>query len=560
MAERPMTEAKASKAPKKVHLRNYLWVSKKIEPRLPAKWAPLWEHRFALNDTPQGRLHLRQLEQAAAALGEPAPVSGEDQGTVLRSWSETTGHWALNRGDLNKVNALVKSRGWKVIDERVEVPWGPELDKLRLVMEPRPHQVEPLEQWVEAGHGILEADPAFGKTFMLISLLLRLRQKALILVPTDVLANQFITRFREGSGSAEEGYTPITNCIEVEAKGLTIVGRYRGGSAKRDETFPVTVATWQSLQGGRADHLTKEFGLVLLDEAHGFAAPVAASAVHSFWAKYRYGVTATTERKDGQHVALIDVVGPITARGYAKQVPVTAAMITTGVKYFPSRYSRKSEWSALTKALYKSTTRNDLIYDWVRYDIEQGRRILLLSGLRGWCLDTVEFLRREFDIEAKAIVGGDNSPSGIRRRNSIIAQMTSGSLQVICATSIFKEGVDIPVLDCVYAISPMNNAGLLKQMLGRARRVHGTKERAYFRYFCDDGFAGLLGCARGTIRHLRDMGVEVIAVPLGAKPSDVQQSIERAAAREIRGLRRVAREEASMATLLRDEIPTSGWL
>jgi superfamily II DNA or RNA helicase len=132
-----------------------------------------------------------------------------------------------------------------------------------------------------------------------------------------------------------------------------------------------------------------------------------------------------------------------------------------------------------------------------------------------------EFITKEMGIPAEAVTGGMSSKKGIAKRNKIIQSMIDGEIKVICATQVFKAGVDIPPLDTLYATCPMNNQPQLQQMLGRVRRAYEGKQTPTFRYFVDEGHGLVYGCARGTHKALVAEGADIILVPEGRKPESV---------------------------------------
>ena len=258
---------------------------------------------------------------------------------------------------------------------------------------------------------------------------------------------------------------------------------------------------------------------VVAHNCHVFAAPAAASVVNGFAAKQKRGVTATPKRKDQLDVALYDVMGQVTAVGKSDQLPVAAYMISTGVAYKGRAFPGMGQWAAILNFLYKHADRNDLITKWIVHDASQGRKILILGERRTWILEMAETLKKEYGIEAKAVVGGVEGS----RRDAIIQEMTSGTLQVLlCTTKIGREGLDIPPLDTLYATMPLANKSGLEQMLGRERRPYPTKKPpVLFRYFVDEGAGPLYGCARATHRHLVDEGAEIFLVEAGKEPAKV---------------------------------------
>ena len=509
-------------------LSNYLWIPKTAVRGDPTEFAPTWEYNIPLLSTPEGKIMQQQIAALREELGDESGLSDltSDDMLQIKGWSEVGKWWALCCGNEKKCAELVESLGLTLVDKRAATAWPEGIaERLEMVMKPRDYQVMPQRKWMAAGHGIFHAAPAFGKTYMMTSAIVELKQWTMVLTHTDYLAEQFLTRFTKGSPEQVDGetvYNPVTNCLEVEEDlGIQIAGRYRSEDGK---IYPVTVATYQSFisPGGRKvlKELSQKFGFVLADECHIFAAPAPASVINGFSAKRRSGVSATVTRKDGLDVVLYDVLGPITAKGNAKQLPVTSTMIATGASYKPSRYPKQSEWLHMLTHLSKDVARNDLIMKWVKHDFEQDRNLLLLSDRRQWCLDTIEYLNK-IGIPAKAVLGGMNSAKGIAERAETIQQMMDGEIQVICATQVFKLGVDIPCLDTLYSTLPMNNAELLEQMLGRIRRPYANKKEPVFRYFVDAGHGLLHGCAKGTHRQLLAQGVDIVMVPEGKSPEQV---------------------------------------
>lgn len=511
-----------------VQLTNYLWIPKTALAVPPPVFAPSWEYKIELLKTSEGRIKQQQI----AVLRQQAEASGldpdefikeltENDHLLIKNWSEVGDWWALCAGDMDKVQALCRQHKWTIKDKRAEVPWPDEV-RLKMLMKPKPNQPGPFKVWAKAGHGIFKAAPAFGKTYIMVWYVTDFRQRTLFLTHTDQLAEQFIQRFRHGSPKTDGtgGFIPVTNCLEVEKElGREIIGRYRGP----DTLWPVTVATWQSFisPGGRKamKMLKEQFGLVLCDEAHVFAAPAAASVVNGFSAKQKRGVTATPKRKDQLDIALYDILGQVTAEGKSDQLPVAGYMISTGVAYKGRAFPGMGQWAAILNFLYKHADRNDLITKWIVHDASQGRKILILGERRTWILEMADKLMKEYGINAKAVVGGVQGA----RRDSIIQEMTTGDLQVLlCTTKIGREGLDIPVLDTLYATMPLANKSGLEQMLGRERRPHPAKTPpVIFRYFVDEGAGQLYGCARATHGHLVAEGAEIFLVEAGREPDKV---------------------------------------
>ena len=508
-------------------LSNYLWVPKTAVAGTPKDFAPGWHHEITLLKTPQCRLAQQQIE----FLREQAEIEGLDPDDVIKKLSEDAVFkvknyrdmgfwWALCSGDVAKVQRLVTKLGLNLNDKRVEAPWPRSVaNNLKLVMTPRDYQVAPFKKWFNARGGIFRAAPAFGKTFIMNWAIIDWKQWTLFLAPTDVLVDQFESRFRHGSPQDDGSYVPITNCLEVEEKlGRPIIGRFRDPK----ELFPVTVSTWQAFTspvGQRAlKEISQKFGVVLFDEAHTAGAPTPANVISSMYSKIKAGVTATPERKDQMEVGLYDILGPITAKGITPQLPVTSYIISTGQQYSGSRFPGQSEFTKIQTWLLEQEERNDLIVSYIRKDYRDCRNILVLCNRRDWCLEFAERLRKEYGIPAQAILGGLQTKREKKARSAVIQSMMEGETRVIVATHTFIAGVDIPNLDTLYVPLPQNNRGQLEQALGRIRRKYEGKTNVIFRYFADEGHGLLYGCARGTHKALVALGSEIIIVPEGRDP------------------------------------------
>jgi superfamily II DNA or RNA helicase len=548
----------------KAILSNYLWIKKADVRGTPSQFAPEWEYRIDLLKTSEGKIAQQQIaflrEQATANGDDPDDVAKElteSDKLVIKNWSEVGDWWALCLGDQTKVKTLADELGLTLEDRRVEKPWPDDLlGKLKVLMAPRDSQVKVMKTWAEANHGILQAAPAFGKTFVFIQSIIARQQSTMVLVHTDALADQFITRFRHGSPNDDGGYTPITNCLEVEKElGTEVVGRYAGP----DKLYPVTVATWQSFvspSGKKAlKTIGKHFGYLVCDECHVFAAPAPASVVNGFHAKVKAGVSATPKRKDQLDVALYDVLGPVTAHGKAAQLPITSYLISTGCKYPPRKYPSRAEWAKIINWLMKQDDRNSLIFDWVKHDVRtEGRNVLILGDRVKWALEAAEILTKEYRIPAKAVIGGMTSKRGLAERAQTIQDMMDGRIRVITATSVFKAGIDIPNLDTLYYVVPQNNVSQLQQALGRVRRKYEDKKSPVFRYFVDEGHGLLFGCARGTHRALVEEDSEIVMVSEGRKPDQVHANrVFDGEKMEAKGFKAVAnKQKEAMSALFTD--------
>ena len=118
------------------------------------------------------------------------------------------------------------------------------------------------------------------------------------------------------------------------------------GGGRWDPRETITVATVQTLIRRKKElpGLVKQFGTLLLDEAHHVPAATFTGIIQKFPAKYRYGLSATPEREDGLHPFLYAVMGPLRAQVTPENLERAGPAFTAssfldshGFQVFPSR-------------------------------------------------------------------------------------------------------------------------------------------------------------------------------------------------------------------------------
>ena len=143
---------------------------------------------------------------------------------------------------------------------------------------------------MERNQGILVMPPGAGKTVSAIEAVIRRGQKTLVLVHTKDLKEQWLNRFKT--------FTGITPGV-IDDKNF-------------DTEQPVIIGMVQTLTGRRlTEDFLKSFGCVILDEGHHAPASTFERLINQFPARYRYGLTATPERRDGLTFMLHGGFGPI---------------------------------------------------------------------------------------------------------------------------------------------------------------------------------------------------------------------------------------------------------
>jgi superfamily II DNA or RNA helicase len=342
----------------------------------------------------------------------------------------------------------------KVYDRRLTVPAVDFRWRGRL----RPDQQEAFLKLYRQGGGVLVAPPGAGKTVVGLALAAALGQPALWIVHTKPLMEQAVERAGEVLG--------------LPRGGIGVVG---GDHAEASFGTHLTVATVQTLAGQR---FTEEQGIgtVIVDEAHHYCGALTyARVVHRLRGRYRFGLTATAERTDGLHPLMFALLGP------AVEIPLEL-LVRLGVVVLPQveivptsfRADPGNDWNDIQELRSVDRARNLLLCALAAFEYRRGRRVILLVERIEHTKVLAGMLAARFNTPAAA-VSGVTAPRG---RGRAFDALQAEGRQVLVATKVLDEGVDLPLADCLIQGAAQRSEPLLWQRIGRVMRRGKGKDMA----------------------------------------------------------------------------------
>jgi superfamily II DNA or RNA helicase len=327
----------------------------------------------------------------------------------------------------------------------------PEAERLSLTVELRPFQRSAVDAVLWERSGTVIAPCGAGKTTIGAALIASLQTPALVLVHTLDLAEQWRARCAAQLG--------------VEA------GLLAGGKVPAEDARVVvaTIQTLASWSWAERYAFGSRFGLVILDEAHHAPARTFAEVMASLPGRYRLGLTATPKRQDGLEDILWWTCGRSVYEIRQKELEAQGYTLTPRIEWLSTdwqpRRSDPEDWTALMTELAGDEARNALITRAATAQARQSRCVLVLA-------DRVEHCRELADrmtgagTPARALTGA----LGKRARASVLAEVASGEISCLTATSLADEGLDLARLDTVILAAPSRNEGRVQQRVGRALR------------------------------------------------------------------------------------------
>lgn len=240
---------------------------------------------------------------------------------------------------------------------------------------------------------------------------------------------------------------------------------------------PITIASMQTVHGchERQDkrwEKLKEYldcvQLVFIDEGHMLGAETVYTVANLSNAYYSYSLTATPFREDGKEIFIEAATGPaielikedeLIAGGYV--LPVEIEMYP--IKHYPPKRKKK----------YSTQYNAEIIDDWDRHRavVNAAKRY---AGKQTIIL--VKELRHGYKLRDNLLCPFIHGKSTSAERTLVLDQFKSKEINLLIASSILKQGVDIPEAEVLILAHGGSSLVELLQKLGRVRRPADGKK------------------------------------------------------------------------------------
>ena len=327
----------------------------------------------------------------------------------------------------------------------------------------RDYQVEAADALAHHVQGCAVLPCGAGKSAIVLGAIERVGQPALIIVHTRDLVEQWVANVRSGFG--------------VEP-GVIAEGQVR--------LADVTIATIQSLAALNEVTLAAvaaRFGCVVVDEAHHTGAASYRVILARLPAKYRFGVTATPDRADGLGEFLELNVGKIVYRLDAQALIDAGHLMVPRVEvvHTGARPHAEEDFAALVSELTGDPDRNRLLLSIMEREAAAGHTVLVLTG-RVEHAHALACAALRAGVRAASLTG----ETAKKIRTQVLARFKAGGLDVLCATTIADEGLDVTRLSRLVLATPAKAQGRIIQRLGRLMRPHEGKGQPVLYDLVDD--------------------------------------------------------------------------
>ena len=322
-----------------------------------------------------------------------------------------------------------------------------------------------VKKWLSKGYGLIRAPARSGKTIIMGSLVVELKQKTLILADQIELLQQWEKEFR----------SKVSNVDRLEEKtGRPIIGMLKDWSDI--DKYDIILSSWQKWNKNQTKikKYKDSFGLILVDEVHKCNANCPKNVISGFTAKYKGGVTATVERKDGREIYMRYIIGPVVAEANPEQMKCKVCPVRTNI-HPPSN----SNWAYFITNYCKNKDRNKIIVDLTIDQVKKGKHVLIGSDRK----DHVKALALMLRLNG---IAAEPFYSGCPDRKGVLERAKTGKTKVVVALRSMLTGINIPLWDTFLNILPINNPPTFYQQYSRIRTIIPEKKEAILFDFIDN--------------------------------------------------------------------------
>jgi len=385
------------------------------------------------------------------------------------------------------LNGISVPRGYLQVIEKTFIGQGYKLDiydnriltkptKLKSGIKLHDYQLKAKHDLLVHPNGMLIAPAASGKTIMGLDLISSTQQKALWLTHTNRLAKQVIERM-----TGTKDMPPVFPNLDAKEIGFIGSGKFKIGDR-------ITVGMIPTLVRKESDLLEigKEFGIVILDEAHHCPASTFIKVMSYFSSFYMYGLTATPYRRDGLEKMMFASIGMSNSVVKRKTVREKGKIITPKVivRTIPSITIETNDFHyIMNEILPANLSRLEIIVSDVAREIQKGNYCIIISTRKNYC----EMLKEKLDIIVPNRIGIATGDYSSKENDKAAYKFENGDIDGLITTfELLGEGFDVKKVNRGFIALPFREKARVEQAVGRIQRTCEGKTDAILYDYVDE--------------------------------------------------------------------------
>jgi superfamily II DNA or RNA helicase len=419
------------------------------------------------------------------------------------------------------IGLVRKHMPFAVIDDHRKRPLVIPLDRNILRKPLRDYQFQCLQavfaqdRGVLSGRGVIGMSVGGGKTPTGMAIALHIPGKCVVFLHRKDLLHQWLEEIKSFTG------------IDAAAIGD---GAWDGRAEDPGTKFVIAMPQTVGKSTDEFKRCVADAKLFLLDEVHRSSGPAKWMAIAQLVpAYYRLGLTGTPETDNpANDLRLKGVTGNVIFKVGATTLATMGHLVPC--KVFIHRVTNPAvfgDWHTVRRMLIEDNDgRNDGILKIIKEEVARHRRVLVIC-------DTVRHAKTlsgmvlSEGINGRLIMGRTGSSDRTIARQDV----KNGRLEVVCATGVWDEGINLPNLDVVIIAAGGKSSVRFLQRVGRALRIVPGKTEGTIHDFFDTGHRHVIShsmrrqeiCKREKFTMV--VGATFIGRP-GQPPQSVVEDVE----------------------------------
>jgi superfamily II DNA or RNA helicase len=393
-------------------------------------------------------------------------------------------------GLLDMAKDFFKEKGldFKVIDVRPKLNYGLPIKLVDKDMALRKYQQDVTDKAITAGSGIIKVATGGGKSLIIASIAAKYNVPTVIYVIGIELLYQMKDTL-EKAYNIECGIVGGGKC-EL-GKDVTIMTIWSAAAAFNKKAKIADNDTTQD--SGKHMKLLNKAGvrkaveaaqLFIFDECQ-YAASETLQFIHraSLTARHRFLLSGTPWRDSGDDILIEAVSGRKFCDISATYLIDKDYLVPPDIHFINVPVMRnvgKKYHDVYRNYVVENEERNQLIVKAAKKLVAAKKKVLILVVRVQHGKILRDLLGDEFSI--KFLDGGKSSAE----RLGTIDDVKKGDVEILIASKIFDQGVDIPELDALILAGSGKSSGRALQRIGRVIRLHPGKKRAIVVEFFDN--------------------------------------------------------------------------
>jgi superfamily II DNA or RNA helicase len=397
---------------------------------------------------------------------------------------------AIPTGLVPRVLGIIKKSNtpYKIKDLRTKVNYGDQLEiDPNCFFKPREYQTKAVERCIKRGSGVVKIATGGGKTGTLSMLVGHYNIKTIIYVIGVELLYQMKETIETLYPELEVGIIGDGKC-DVKKVNIATIWSAAAAFNKKIDMFDSDVTYDKNSNKDINKELVRktinEAELFILDECQ-YAAANTVQFLHreSKAARHRFLFSASPWRDSGDDILIEAVGGPKIYDLPASTLIDAGFLVKPSINFVnvPPMKSVGTKYQEVYKNyIVENDVRNDLIKKSAMKLVAQGKKVLILVVRVNHGKKICEVLGDDLRVD---YLDGKKSTS---QRLQAIQDMKDGFTDVLVASKIFDQGVDIPELDALILAGSGKSTGRALQRIGRVIRKFPGKEKAIVVEFMDN--------------------------------------------------------------------------